>query len=351
MKKRNIFFGLLLIICVLLFPGCTTTQGTIDVSIQKQSEIDGPGLPDTEKPTEGKDTASIKEVPMIIADLDNRKSLGGDVAIDDLTIIKRQTRAADLIDTVFVTATGHNDNYKIIRSMKLSYGLYNEGWILDSVDDFPDGENRTEPLKGPDSSVIDKYFENYNLEHSNFPTSDPPYSSWQLEDEDVNYSSGEATVYVSATRELPLWETTERLTFQYNFDEAVCNWVMTALTEHNITLDFTNLCSQEFYGYDELWNPGSWANLYVDYIDYNNRLISITGNYYRESVNYGQKGDLKEFSGVYSFSLYDDTKWNSIIFVDLGTSLGTINSMEITIYPDAIWIGGYNKFCLFDASP
>lgn len=358
--RTTSYLLLFFIILMLSFYSGCSAQGTTELpSFQSDFVISAstneipfqsePAIPDvflSETPIETKSNVEVKEIPQIISDLEGKKSMGDDVSIDDLLIIKRQTRTEDLEDTVFVTATGHNDKYRIIRSMKLSYGLYNEGWILDSVDEYPEGENRSEPLEGPDSITIDKYFENYNAAHLPYKT-DPPYSSWQIENEDVDFSLGAASVYVTAERELPLWETTEQLTFQCLFDEATCEWSVVAITEQNISLDFTILCSQEFYGIDD--DPGAeiWGNLYVNYIDFNNKEISITGEYYQCFDIYNQQGKLVDFSGVYSFSWYDITRWNSYFTIDVGTSL----DIEIIIYPDRIHIGNsaYSLY-IFNAS-
>ena len=175
----------------------TTEKQLVDSSPEGQFMFISTEESSTEMPTQAQTSPAVKDLPEIQADLESKKKFGDNAIIDDLTIIKRQTQVENLIDTVFVTAEAHDENVKYVSSMKLSYGLYNEGWILDGIECYSEGENRAEPLKGPDVSIVDAYFESYNasLEPLLFK-SIPPYSIWYTDDQNVDLAAGFADLHL-----------------------------------------------------------------------------------------------------------------------------------------------------------
>lgn len=81
-----------------------------------------------------------------------------DYTITEFEIVKRQTDAEDKTDTVYSTLTVINDDESVQGhiDLKIVYGLYDEGWILDECSIDEEGENDGVyfvPLKGLELSV------------------------------------------------------------------------------------------------------------------------------------------------------------------------------------------------------
>jgi len=83
-----------------------------------------------------------------------------------LSIAKRQTNTEQKTDYVWVDITAENDTSRYIASCKLSYGLYNEGWMLDSYEVLSE---TLEYINGLDPAValaranelMDQYYANF----------------------------------------------------------------------------------------------------------------------------------------------------------------------------------------------
>ena len=71
-----------------------------------------------------------------------------DVETTDFSIIKQQTDKDAKVDLVYVSITGENEFYSLERNYLMTYGLYNDGWVLDYIDSYQDEQNfdRSVPL-------------------------------------------------------------------------------------------------------------------------------------------------------------------------------------------------------------
>lgn len=100
---------------------------------------------------------AVKNETEIKVDLQNHAGFYSeqDVVIQKLSIIKRQTNEKEKTDTVYVDADVSNDAVKGQLSYVLNYNLYDEGWILDNVSRYFEGEWNFTPLKGPEQGAAD----------------------------------------------------------------------------------------------------------------------------------------------------------------------------------------------------
>lgn len=80
-----------------------------------------------------------------------------EVAIEELTLIKRQTDEKNKTDKVYVSVIAGNDNVECQLGYCLNYGLYDSGWVLDSVNDYAEGGSKILPKKGPSEEEVKKY--------------------------------------------------------------------------------------------------------------------------------------------------------------------------------------------------
>lgn len=90
-----------------------------------------------------------------------------DLELVSLEIVKRQTNEDQKTDFVWVDIVAENEDCRYIASCKLSYGLYNDGWLLDSYEVL---EDSMEYLNGPDPNAVlaranelmDQYYANFS---------------------------------------------------------------------------------------------------------------------------------------------------------------------------------------------
>ena len=75
----------------------------------------------------------------------------GEMILAACTIVKRQTNEDQKTDFVWVDIIAENENCSYIASCKLSYGLYNDGWLLDSYEVL---EDAIEYRNGPDPDYV-----------------------------------------------------------------------------------------------------------------------------------------------------------------------------------------------------
>ena len=57
-----------------------------------------------------------------------------ELKIDSVKVDKRQTSKEDHVDHIWADIAASNENCNYTASCELVYGLYNNGWILDSID-------------------------------------------------------------------------------------------------------------------------------------------------------------------------------------------------------------------------
>lgn len=254
--------------------------------------------------TSVKTDTSVKDIEQIIEDLEAAsvpKESKKTVNITNLEIIKRQTNVDEMQDTVFVTMTGESDVAKFIRSYCLKYTLYNEGWILDTIDNYSEGEHATEPLVEPNDSLVDEFFAQYNNETRNYNSqyegygkynylkvSNPEYVSWEIDDGDYSIEENKGLLAVIAHRELPTCTTNEYIILPFSFSDSG-EWFI-ELTGNAID-SMPNMIQSIEIDWGKLAQYGTISNgsttLQVsDYdVDYNILTFSYSNDYQGEYFN------------------------------------------------------------------
>ena len=134
MKKRKIYVATLLTLLVLLLTGCSE---------------------------------SAKKEKQIIKDLQKSSSFFSqqDAEITDYDIIKRQTDEKNKSDIVYIHVVAENDLFLWDRSYVMTYGLYNEGWILDEVSEYNRPDWVVKPLQGVSDDTISQYIDSLKAEY------------------------------------------------------------------------------------------------------------------------------------------------------------------------------------------
>ena len=102
------------------------------------------------------------------------------VEIQEFDVIKRQTN--DGIDEIYVHVNGENDQYSVSLSYKMVYELYDEGWLLETVEEYEDDNHKNQivPLCGPSQEVLDQFTAGVDWEsYSSLGSGDV---SWELKE-------------------------------------------------------------------------------------------------------------------------------------------------------------------------
>ena len=79
---------------------------------------------------------------------------GGEADVQSLEVIKRQTDKRAKTDLVYVQVDYATPTAERSEKYKLTYGLYNEGWILDEMEPYEPETWAIKPLAGPDEETV-----------------------------------------------------------------------------------------------------------------------------------------------------------------------------------------------------
>lgn len=342
MKKKS-FVLFLLMCCALLLCGCTSQ--------------------------------AVKTEEEILADMQERKlpeECEGAV-ISGIEIIKRQTNQEDKQDIVYVTMQAESENAKLVRSYKLEYNLYDEGWVLDTVEQYSEGENSTTALGDPPVSVIDDFFarqneqinahnSTYANESKDYIISNPVYSSWEVTGRETNFETGRSIVYVSASRETPFLITHEKLAFPVTFSSDGM-WHILEIDILNVNdaiqsieLDWSKLTSLNF---TKEFNPTSGKGfLRFESIDSKEKTIKIWANSdYSKSAEYRTETDILDITYDTKYDLSNFQACRNQIYQDIDEGNGAfrlrsgraLRNTYAPIAPTSLYFlakcdSGYDKF-------
>lgn len=140
-----------------------------------------------------------------------------DLEITDMQVIKRQTTVEDKVDIVYVSGSAANEDVKFNFNYKMTYNLYNDGWILDEV--VEDGYGcAAHPLKrAPDYMIEDKINDSMTTPHF-------VYSSYEILDITADLNSGQTYVSVSFTLDYDAGREVTSYTYIFEFNSSRMEW-------------------------------------------------------------------------------------------------------------------------------
>lgn len=300
MKGRILALGALLALCALLLTACG--RGGVKSEKEIMADMQERGV---------MDVVAISDVPI--------------EKISSLKILKRQTNKELKNDFVYVTVEADTETAHFVCSMKLTYNYYDDqGWVLDEYEPYAEGENSTKPLKGPDNSVVDDFFEAL---HRKFNNSEKlslardlgliqEYVSWSVESIETDLQNCSAQITVTASRETYIIKTEETFVLLAEFSPNLCAWSIPgdSVKDYLQKLSYEWKIEPGFYVADE----GLYLYaLTLNEINTEENIISLSlekSNKYTGDVIY-------EYSGAYELK-----KSGSLSGVDLQNIQGTIES-------------------------
>lgn len=286
MKGRTIALGTLLVLCALLLCSC----GRDGVKSEKEimADMQEKGV---------MDVVAVSDVPI--------------EEISSLKILKRQTNKERKNDFVYVTVEADTETAHFVCSMKLTYNYYDDqGWVLDEYEPYAEGENSTKPLKGPDNSVVDDFFEVLHEHYESLETC--KYVTWSVDGMDTDLENGISLITVNASRETNIIKTKENLIFRAEFDPLICTWRIpgSTINEYLNTFDYELKVEPGFYTAEGFLTTFTVLIKEID-LDNNTIALDFTANNY-------------ECSGVYE--LHRRAKMEEVDYQDIqGTRSSDIN--------------------------
>ena len=133
MMKRMLCIAVFVV--VLLFSSCSTDIKKPGNSGETQDfEV---------KPTNRGISEGIDNETLIndVIDCDSFDFVDNSLEVTEFSIIKRQTNIEEKTDFVWVSIKAKNLLYQIERNFKMTYILYNEGWLLEEFDVYSDSKH------------------------------------------------------------------------------------------------------------------------------------------------------------------------------------------------------------------
>lgn len=286
MKGRTIALGALLALCALLL--CSCGRGGVKSEKEIMADMQEKGV---------MDVVNVSDVPI--------------EEISSLKILKRQTNKERKNDFVYVTVEADTETAHFVCSMKLTYNYYDDqGWVLDEYEPYAEGENSTKPLKGPDNSVVDDFFEVLHEHYESLETC--KYVTWSVDGMDTDLENGISLITVNASRETNIIKTKENLIFRAEFDPLICTWRIpgSTINEYLNTFDYELKVEPGFYTAEGFLTTFTVLIKEID-LDNNTIALDFTANNY-------------ECSGVYE--LHRRAKMEEVDYQDIqGTRSSDIN--------------------------
>ncbi len=286
MKGRTIALGTLLALCALLL--CSCGRGGVKSEKEIMADMQEKGV---------MDVVAVSDVPI--------------EEISSLKILKRQTNKELKNDFVYVTVEADTETAHFVCSMKLTYNYYDDqGWVLDEYEPYAEGENSTKPLKGPDNSAVDDFFEVLHEHYERLETC--KYVTWSVDGMDTDLENGISLITVNASRETNIIKTKENLIFRAEFDPLICTWRIPGDTvkEYLSKFDYELKVEPGFYTAEGFLTTFTVLIKEID-LDNNTIALDFTANNY-------------ECSGVYE--LHRRAKMEEVDYQDIqGTRPGGIS--------------------------
>lgn len=152
MKKRRSIIAIAL--ALVMLSGCSS--GEVAQGVLTDSSVGGYNDDVASKPSPSKDVVQLEQIK---SDLVAQEPIFNENMFDihNFEIDKRQTTIEDKTDIIYVSGSAANDAVEYDFSYKLTYNLYNEGWILDVISEQ---ESNYLPLMTPTREVIESIITN-----------------------------------------------------------------------------------------------------------------------------------------------------------------------------------------------
>ncbi len=286
-------------------------------------------------------TPTVKSEEQLKADIIDKVSMfQTDVEISSLKIIKRQTNEDKMSDTVYVEVEGIGPYYECVMSYIMYYSLYDQGWLLDTVERWYDGTWYGHPTGGVPEDTVRANF----LPSSSSYYNQPKYWTYRFIEITQQYVDTEAenciVYYKYAIESAPDSKYGYYLvndSAMYKFDnEALCYYLESSdLSDHS---DAQFIPSDTIIGETFSKHESSW----MTYSDYTITIDSINDNHITGHGSYNDKSF--DFEGTIETRTVDTSAgyaYATVVRLGKTGENGVKNSIGFTLDPheglDSIW--------------
>lgn len=176
-----------------------------DPSIPTEPVSDAPTIPASEPtvpPTapQAEIDFSIRTKAEIQKELEDREVFYPGTVLGKITLLGKPKQADPEPEAVYIAVENHTDEVQMTNGLLLTYRRSGDGWVLDRVDEYPEGNRPSTPRKGPSDSSVGMLFLafNYNAQ----PQERPVYTDWEVVDRKVDLA-GKLQRSASRPREAP----------------------------------------------------------------------------------------------------------------------------------------------------
>lgn len=234
--------------------------------------------------------------------------------ITDFEIVKRQTDEAQKVDAVWIRANAASEEVEAEMYYVMTYNLYNDGWLLESVEDDEIDSWCFAPLQGVSDDVIAndlQYFSNYEILNNELDLEQGRQT--------ITFTYKESHLYCDTT-------STEQLIYEfgnmyYDFGTAHAGeWGSSFVTLDNSTVwNLQKICGTyrdskgntvTISDFDESTTGTTRANNGIEY----RKVAGLTYN--RSDYEYLRSGELLEVGDVSATDCHSDWEFSSSTVAD-----------------------------------
>lgn len=200
--KKKVILGLVLVSMLFLISGCSDSPPDLN---EMKEDLIGKSIEDVRENFFFKQ--AITEIPIT---KDNLKKL---------KIIKRQTNEENTNDKVFTEITLAQDGVKVIGEVNLIYNRYNEGWMLDEVNEVPNSF-AYKPVSAPKKDIVKDSLVNTEVkvfDHGAWRIKENEIKNIEIVDRSTNLENKKDNVIVQLDLKNQLAEAHGKLKLFYSF--------------------------------------------------------------------------------------------------------------------------------------
>lgn len=141
--------------------------------------------------------------------------------IDEIVIEKRQTDKEQKTDTVWCTVSTNDTEVSYQKNVVLTYGLYDEGWMLDDVDVDSKDQWIFTPLKGISENDVLNSLQGHTVivENEEWVITQDNLVKAEVTDQQTNLDSKQDRITVNLTLDEEVERAEGKLEISYSFDQ------------------------------------------------------------------------------------------------------------------------------------
>lgn len=190
----------------------------------------------------GKKVADEERIKQELESNQEIQFLGNREQIDKIVIQKRQTDKDQKTDTVWCTVSTNDTEVSYQKNVVLTYGLYDEGWMLDDVDIDSKDQWTYTPLKGISENDVLDSLQGHTVivENEEWLITQDNLVKAEVTDQQTNLDSKQDRITVNLILDEEVERAEGELEISYSFDQG---WVFNSVLSNN---EFVTAMKEEY---------------------------------------------------------------------------------------------------------